>query len=261
MNKNITAALALAIAFTLTACEEKKKPDGGEAITTQSGSGVKLLESMTTTRYYGSVEIVKFEYDSKDRIAKIHRTYDGEEETETLHYDGNKLMKKTSSRDDDFNEDYSMEGDMVRVLDDIRPVELTLNKGGYMVSYAGTDGSTAYSYQNGNRIKFISYEANESESTGERIEAVFEYDSKKSPFLNCKTPKWFLQYKYFANANNLTASTQKNYDDNTNSLTAKYETTYVYEYDSDGFPTKQTDTQKSDGETYTTTTTFKYIGK
>jgi hypothetical protein len=224
----------------------------------ESGSGVKLLASMTETNHNGYVETVKFEYDSKDRIVKIHSGSDEETITLTLHYDGNKLMKKTSSRGDNFNEDY-MEGDMVTLND----IPVTLNKEGYIVSTDGLDGGgTDYSYKNGNHVKLIITEAHEPDSTSEKSEIVYKYDSKNSPFFNCKTPKWFLQRSSYTNANtnNVTAETYKRYD-SANNLTSETERTYVYEYDSDGFPTKRTETVKSDGKTYTTTTTFTYIGK
>jgi hypothetical protein len=147
-------------------------------------------------------------------------------------------------------------------------VTLTVNEDGYAVkretisneddkSYLTTYG---YQYQNGNLT----------ESSGEmKIDAEiytqwtteYKHDDKKSPFYNTKTPKWLMSsYLYDIGLNNNV----------TESYTIQMRgrpsyLTYAYEYDSEGFPTKQTMEVKYDVASVdilrSETTTFTYQGQ
>jgi hypothetical protein len=255
----ITLTAALVLAITFTACDDKavKEAEAAKAAAeaaiaeskakiaasqeaiaklkaaappaVASGkSGVKLLESMGG---------MKFEYDNQNRIVKIHKAAFGCTGTETLNYSGDNLVKSTCSTAKEHNADYSRRGNVISLENSNGSVyEFTLNKDGYITNISHENGNDTYHYQNGNAVKIINHESIPDGESSEYA-SEYKYDNKKSPFMNCKTPKWFLQHRFndYANANNVTAKADK------------------YEYDSDGFPTKRT----SNG----TTTTFTYISK
>jgi len=82
----------------------------------------------------------------------------------------------------------------------------------------------------------------------------YSYDDKKSPFSNSKTPKWLLPY--------IGISTNKNniLRQYTSGGEISFSKTYEYQYDSDGFPTKEKEEVYVEGEEQTRITHYKYCG-
>jgi hypothetical protein len=211
---------------------------------------------MTTNNNDGSEETMKFEYDKQNRIVKIHSTYNYDygsgRDTKMLHYSGNKLVKRTDEEDSESDENYVIEGDKIAIsIPNYYDAELTVNKDGYIMKYSSDNGNISYHYQDGNLIKTIEDDFSNGEKVASYVNE-YKYDDKNSPFLNCKTPLWFLQYYFHHNANNFTADV---------GVKGRMKRTAVYEYDSEGFPNKQMMSEENDGKTYTTTTTFTYRGK
>jgi hypothetical protein len=251
MNKNnmkkfvsnylIIATVAFSAIFT--SCKEKevaKEPslltetaentDNRKLLENGKESGnVKLLESITDDN--GNV-IAKFEYDEQNRIVKI--------DDKMITYDDNLVTVG--------NKKFVIKDSTVTVGKET----LILNKDGYLVSrkdpnrtgiYEDKKGKgnfkecaylEKYEYQDGNLTQ-------ETDNSGD-IELFYgtfrnyQYDSKQSPFSNCNTPKWLLQYlvePYYASKNNVIACQSGGGD-------YHIPTVYKYEYDSDGFPTKLT---------------------
>jgi len=117
--------------------------------------------------------------------------------------------------------------------------------GGYSTLYT-------YSFMNGNLM-------NVAENVGGN-ETYMEcnYDDKKSPFYNCTTPRWYMfafsfkEYNYFPFQYTDYFPFQEFASQN-NGLRDMYtQELFTYEYDSDGFPTKRTNTTNS------SVTEFKY---
>jgi len=109
---------------------------------------------------------------------------------------------------------YEVKGDTVTV----DGKSFTIDKDGYIVK--SKDGNLSpYKYEDGNLINIF-----------DDSSPFYYYDDKKSPFSNSNTPKWVIQELFgaeFASKNNVSSS---GYGINQ----------FGYEYDSDGFPVKQT---------------------
>jgi hypothetical protein len=218
-------------------------------------SGVKLLESITDEN--GNAK-TKYKYDRQNRIVKICR-FDG---TETITYAGNLVTVERVSSDNGIDIKEYVKEKYVKNRNTITvdTIAFTINEDGYIVKE--DNGSTTYQYKDGNLIekKFVSIYNDAGDDNGDVNS--YGYDDEKSPFSNSNTPKWLLQrlreYAY-ASKNNVLTSNYEDYITGGDMLSGSY--SYKYEYDSDGFPTKQTEEWYSEGNEDTTITRFTYIGK
>jgi hypothetical protein len=241
-----TLAAILALAFT--ACDEKSKP---APATTESGSGVKLLESKDNGDGYH----YKYEYDSKDRIVKISDYKAGElNSTQTITYSSDKAVKVeiVYSSDNSIGvTNYAINGNTITSSDNSDT--LTINKDGYIIKNKNAFWSSAYQYKDNNLVS-ITETSTDSTDSREQVHE-YGYDNKKPPLHNSNTPKWLLSSLGLASYKNNVTSWSVYGGEVTGS------NGYEYEYDSDGFPTKQTKNWYADGEEGSDTTTFTYIGK
>jgi hypothetical protein len=174
---------------------------------------IRLLESIT----YNGGKIIRYEYDSLNRLIK----YPGEGKyMNKLIYNDNELVVVTY-----FN-----------VHGSSNPVEFERN--GNVITIQGYDWGNRkkYTYYLGNDGELIkevhstytnNYKYDQNFNIIEKVDGLFretkkyEYDDKKSPFIHCNTPKWWLQAKGFSNKNNIISDE------------------YIYEYDSAGYPIKR----------------------
>jgi len=115
---------------------------------------------------------------------------------------------------------------------------LIIDKNGYIAKYE---------YKDGNMIK-VSW--NESGAA-----SYYSYDKKKSPFSNSNTPKWLIQRlvrEYSASKNNIL-------EINTEGEISS-SVTYSYQYDSEGFPTNETNETYVEGNEETEIKSYTYYG-
>jgi hypothetical protein len=217
----------------------------------QKAGDVKLLESMTTDS-----RTVRFEYDDQNRIVKMLHYHDGIlSETQTLTYAGDDLVALEHDVEGWNNMPFNRKGNTISTGDMHAGYTFTVNKDGHIIKLETESdmqrGESAYKYRGGNLTKI---ESVETFYDGEMRESSFEYkyDKKKSPFFHCNTPRWFLQHRFgndFGLNNNITDV----------AIDGTWGISVAYEYDADGFPTRQTKTVKWSDE-YTITTTFTYRG-
>ncbi|MDR0454611.1 MAG: hypothetical protein LBH05_07360 [Deferribacteraceae bacterium] len=235
------------------------------AIKNKDSNGVKLLESII----FGDGATTRFEYDYKNRLVKISNYQGGE--TMYVHMfsypdgDGNMIEFSTPM---EVMASFGISGNSTINVNHTyadNALTITLNKDGYlakyeMQSYDEPDNRVyTFQYQDGNMI-LEKYDDNVAESVTE-----LKYDDKKSPLLNCASPKWLLHWYFFDSAreyfglnNNVTETTTAIFKYGVNAIRKN-----VYEYDSDGFPIKRTTTEvRFDPEetAQTTVTTFIYSG-
>jgi hypothetical protein len=238
---NIMAAVIFAVTFT--SCGK-------------GGGDVKLLESITDDS--GKVQ-KKFEYDEQNRIVKMY-SYDvggNLSSTKTITYTDDLVMLK-----------YASDGETIKFVREGNTIEadsrtLTVNEGGYIVEINGSYNSDIYQYQDGNIIKITFENSAEGADMSNFTIDYKKYDDKKSPFFNSNTPKWLLQYLIEGDF-----YTSDNYTSKNNVLESEISSEntieYTYEYDSDGFPIKQTREVSGNNnyyETGTTITRYTYITK
>jgi len=260
----LTAALALAITLTFTACEEKEAakapaPEVAKAeppaptlapADSKGSSNVKLLESITDDK--GNPE-KKFEYDGQSRIVKIYEYSDGKlDNTQTITYISDDKVKVDET-------DYVKKGNTITYKYANGSIAtLTINKEGFVVE----EDSWIYKYNDGNLIKM------EDKELGYQFYTEYnKYDNKKSPFSGSNTPKWLLfklcRDKCLSKNNVIEYINVGDCGNGSDKC--------EYEYDSDGFPTKQTCKTSSEAfcedeeNTVTTSETtstkhFKYLG-
>ena len=176
-----------------------------------------------------------YEYDTQNRLSKIskHSNWGELYSTRTLTYSKYDLVKF-----DDFiltatglNQLTFSDGSNTHIFD--------LNSDGTLAksssSYAnGMSNEANYEYQNGNLTK----------RTGEFFDGEtlrvgtneFTYDSMNSPFLNCKTPRWWLIWSFGGDIgvtkNNVTGWTYVSDEESSGAVLS-------YEYDDEGYPTKR----------------------
>jgi hypothetical protein len=247
--------MALAMAFTFLACEEKDK--------VAEGGSVKLLEK-------GLGGAWGLEYDVQNRIVKYN-----ENATITYNGDGSVIVERPYSYDMEkislAKKGNTITENYIELFHDLSYYSyiITINEDGYIAKTErlGNDNGKEYSevntyqYQDGN---LISKKTDKRNQPGKAFDIEeHKYDDKKSPFYNCNTPKWLLQYLFghlFASRNNVieTVFKGKTSDDVYGTSTAS-----KYEYDENGFPTKQTSIEKNNVAKYdnTTTTPFTYKSK
>ena len=254
---------------------------------TQTRGVVKLLETMT----HGNGSSVRFEYDDKNRIAKMSH-YDSRgnlSRIQTFTYnEGDTIVTITSIsenhplRDGEKTRQTSSHlvknGDTITshshtiVSKDLYITEITIvDKDGFTTwrkipPRMWSDGTTTevrtYHYQNGNltEIRGVTKYDSERHSIW-RTE--LKYDNKKSPLFYCKTPRWLLQSFLFSERfglNNNIIEWNTIIESNPVDV-IKWPEHYAfnYEYDSDGFPIKRTLVQTTaDNRTITVITHFTY---
>jgi hypothetical protein len=203
----------------------------------------------------------KFKYDEQYRIVEIYQyhyfngTTEQEHSTTTkITYADNLITAEefyySGSKGNTVN--FAINGNTVTVKQNNSqsPITLTLNNDGYIVRKGDDNWGHTYQYQDGNLIK--------RDDGGIEIYNYKKYDSKKSPFYNCNSPKWLLQY-----LSNFEYSSKNNVLESEYVYAGEYvgygtdTSVYEYEYDSDGFPTKETiKTFKEDTEVGKTVTYF-----
>jgi len=228
-------------------------------------SGGKLLESKTTNDGTSN-EMIRFEYDNKQRIVKMfHYKDEALDNTKTVSYNGDELVKVVETDKETY---FKRKGNIITLDNHSNYKELiTINRNGFITKTetiydehdtSGTaNPSIAYYYRGGNLNEAKGLSGPFWMST--EYVVFFKFDNKKTPF-NCKTPRWFLQY-YLGTETGLKNNVTKiNFSSHqvgqTNSL--------IYEFDSDGFPAKITETIITDGEydyAETFSTSFKYFGE
>ena len=232
MNRQIfiyltSAAIAIAAAFTSCQKDHNVK--------------VKLLETLTEP--YGAYG--KFEYDSQNRLTKYSRYNSSGEllETRTLTYSGNDLVKAVFNSAS-FHE-YTKIGNKITAIyssDDTQTWDL--NSDGLLaksvLEIVGNSQVIDYQYQKGNIVKY-NYVYTYAEGGTFKTFNEYKYDNKKSPMYSCTTPQWYLIYSFkdISSTNNMT---EEKWNVNPNTGAGPYEDVYkyIYEYDSDGYPTKRT---------------------
>ena len=255
LNCLIIAAIAL-MAVAVTSCKRKGSAD---VKSLKTSGEVKLLESIIDND--GSA--TKFEYDAQNRIVKLLNEYN---ETYTLTYSGNDLVKiERTPNDNDGEKYFDIKGNTITIEGRGWGDTLTVNKDGYIGKWTGADhqdrSEIAFQYQHGNVTKRTTVNINDEHDERFELTSEYKYDDKRSPFYNNKTPKWFLQWYFiyrleFGLNNNVT----ERYTDS--SSTNKTYASYIYEYDNDGLPTKQTTTETElDSSKTTYVTAFTYLGE
>ena len=190
---------------------------------------VQLLETVT----YSSGNYVKYEYNNEDRITKISH-YDKEKNltfSQTFTYSGNDLVKVDFV--DSTIEFSKSENKIIVNHDNVETTTIDLNEDGLPTKYeAISDGVSAvgvFEIQGGNLTKH-SYKHTRD---GEILEGSsnYQYDNKKSPLYNCKTPQWWWIISEGRSVhNNVTAMFHSNGE----------KTEYRYEFNHAGYPIKCT---------------------
>ena len=251
---NYLILLSLIVFVVLTSC--KKNDDD---------SKVQLLETIT----YSKGNVVKYEYDHQNRISKIY-TYIDENllSTTTVVYSGKDLI--TLIHEENNNPENNFTGKHIKngnTITSYKNEELAstmyLNNDGYPIRNEGMveeEGEMvsyvyAFQYQDGNMTKMnntMSLNGVETVSSTE-----YKYDNKKSPFYNCKSPKWLT-----GNPIGSLYGRQNNVIEQTSSF-FKVKIEYDYKYDDAEYPTKCTMIYKieafeSNEYTYTNVIEFKY---
>jgi len=168
-----------------------------------------------------------YEYDDQDRITKrtdysngqigsIHtfKYEDGDlVETNYENFQNPELNNKTT---------FSKNGNKINFFDGFEHKEFEINEQGLPAKYYDEGAWLVFTWQNGNITK----------SEWEGYITTYTYDDYKSPYLHCKTPKWFLWW-YFAgmpcSKNNVKTETWDGGG-----------VTYTYTYNADGFPLTRT---------------------
>jgi len=229
----------------------------------EENDGVKLLKTIKSE--YGSLTM--FEYDDINRIEKM-LVYENEElmGTYTISYSGNDLVSYSLSYDDDFSDYW---GDVPGMSVQRRGNTIHVNEGGIKHTITVNDEEYIIEFKTehpmaGVLVKNYQYIDDKLiKIKEENMVREINYDDKKSPLYNCNTPKWFKQYLLFdfAFKNNVTSW---KIVEGTTDHQFEYENEYMY--DSDGFPTKQTKTEKTmydneDGYVSVKITTFTYRGQ
>ena len=259
MKKYISYILVVALIFAATFTSCKKDTDGDK---------IKLLETITSSDNKWSY---KFEYDEQNRISKIIRYSEGSlHNTIPITYSENDLVEMGFVVEGNgswgywtFN--YAISGNTINftrtnwnhysgvssIIGAFTGV-LTLNGDGLPVKKEEDyGGGFEYTYQydgNGNMVKAFFPDDYTEE---------YKYDNNKSPFLNCKSPKWWLQdFVFWGFGFGIPNNTiVRAWDEG--------KTTYAYVYDSDGYLTKRTSKTEYDydDEVIEQEITYTYIEK
>ena len=220
----------------------------------------KLLKSVTNNN--GGFE--KLEYDHQDRLTKYSLSHNDAPvnpyQTDEFSYNTEgDVVKIERKRFDnlpgyEFTEEYFKSGNTITITrkENERPdvvSTLYLNSNGYptkreeLISYIeGATSILTYSYKDGNLTKTTYSRYHNTEGiTIFLSDYEYVYDNMKLPYYSVQTPKWFMIFFFGANGgqNNKTNESYFIYESETTKRLER-STDYVYEYDSDGFPTKRT---------------------
>jgi len=237
--RNVVAiAACLAVITMIVSCEKEKE--------TEKEFKLKLLDTETFDQY----QMRKFIYDDHNRIKEIWAFF--EEilyEKCILTYIGGDLTKLEHEYlvEDKLvvvgTRHYIKNGNTISWSDDVEIIEgegegiqnfkstITLNNNGFPEKIEevlfNITSVSYFIYINGNLTKY-SYDTVFSSNNNDPGERNYTYSTNKSALSGCKTPKWFmfLYYKEMASHNAVTTSSYP------------AASTYSYEFDSDGFPTK-----------------------
>ena len=234
LNSLSIVALALIVA-AFTSCTSKKKAS-------DNVNKVKLLESIINA----DDKTVKLEYDAQNRISKKSGYDNGKLSfTETFAYGKNGSVKSVRTYYYDVKSRFEVEfvrnGNMITVPENEQDVaDYHVNDDGYLMKEVREVWEGTYHYQGGNVTKITGFWKDWINDTTEDVVMEYKYDDKKSPFFNDKTPKWLIKFLFsdYGLTNNII--------EHNHSAGLLY--TYKYEYDSDGFPTKQTALKKYKGK-------------
>jgi hypothetical protein len=238
----LTTILQFTCLFAWCTPKEENK-DTKEKVTKEDE--IRLLERIN----YNDGSYTEYKYDDKNRLAGVS-SYDEK---------GNRLIEEGL----EYEDDYLVGGSKVWGNDDDvafssaeynnydRNIIITnggqrfgndavyrLNEHGIIMRTGYADYTTTievYKYDdNGNIIKITEIDDGDICKITE-----YEYDNKKSPYIHCNTPKWWLQFMNFPTKNNIIKTTKN----------GKVEEEYVYEYDEFGYPIKQTRNKGTKDET------------
>jgi hypothetical protein len=213
----------LLIMVLTIACEEKDKnaePGGG-----------KLLENVVDSNGF----ITKYEYDAQNRIIKIYnRNF-----TQTIVYSADGSVKIN-------DKSYRKNETTITIQDGSSKRVFTMNEDGYVVKSENDFYKETWQYQGGNLISINGVR----KDNGNKTLTLYRYDDKPSPFRNCKTPRWILSILSVSGNKNNKVS-----EETDNGLGDGFYYGFSYEYDKDGFPTKEI--ISVDGEKFITTFTYR----
>ena len=219
---NVAIILVIAV-FAISTVFTSCKPD-------DENGKVQLVK--TITYYDGKSTFYRnYEYDKKKRITSISGYYEGGEVTDiiTLMYSGDDLVRLTYIIGDELDllVNFTKKGNKITAT-------FGFGEGIYGVAELNSDGepivmevfekSVNFQYFDGNLLKADHHDD---------FVITYKYDNKKSPFYNCKTPKWLpICYDYglphiLAMKNNVIEySAGESWEE------------FIYEYDNNGFPTE-----------------------
>jgi len=243
MKRHVFSYLAVAVIALLTAltsCDENNDP---------VDFGVKLLDTETCGLYHSR----KFMYDNQNRMKEIW-TYSGGKlyEKAIITYTGEDLTKLEYAYLDEKGEfvvvdtrNYVKKGNTISYSMGVEIIEgegkgnqdfnitITLNHDGFPEKLEeglfNISSVSTFTYVNGNRTKYT-YDTFFSSNSNDPGKRNYTYGTKRSAYSGCKTPKWFMFLHFYEMASH-NAVTKSSYP----------ATTYSYEFDSDGFPTKCTE--------------------
>jgi hypothetical protein len=209
---------------------------------------VKLLDTETSGLYHSR----KFIYDNQNRIKEIW-TFSGEElhEKAILTYTGEDLTKLEHAylHEGEFvvmeTRNYVKNGNTISWSAVVEIIEgegkgtqnykstITLNDNGFPEKieevFFNITAVSTFTYASGNLTKY-SYDTVFSSDSNDPGERNYTYGTNRSAYSSCKTPKWFM-FLYFREMASHNVIMTSSYPSNT---------TYSYEFDSDGFATKCT---------------------
>ena len=187
--------IALCIMLTHTSCEKEDEKE----------EGVILLERSNQSAYHNHSTYTLYEYDAQRRITKRSVYYYPEilYSAYTLTYYVDRILLEYQSGE---TTTFIKNGNKISIdYGGYQTVEIELNAQGlpvkqtsiqvYGSSYWEMQTST-FAWENGNLIQqgweqYREEDGIESYSIGT---VTYTYDTMKSPFYNCTTPKWFLMY-------------------------------------------------------------------
>ena len=254
--------------------------------TNSAGTAYGNVVSFTTAAVSEKVKLVKtmydpysmstyqFEYDHQNRIKEITRV-GSKYPKYTLTYSGDDLIKVnyehivryTHIEDGEVTyEDVEINNEIVYVKNgttitgpdieyDYKTYTISLNNDALPAKIVFDEGPYEYTfkYQDGNVTEMTSSGTGKDELT-----KITKYDDKKSPFYHCKTPKWF--YWVFFQSRYWEFLCQNNPTEANGTFTSdgyKYDYSFKYVYDDDGYITKRYWDDEYDDEYNTITFTYK----
>jgi len=184
--KVATLTICLAITFMLASCdkEDKTKEDTAK-------EDVLLLEEILwiSSDTYRHV----FKYDSHDRIIKYY--YYKEDillfVNSIIYNKEGDLVECTKKFFEGFASYPERTYKFIKIGNLIYPDYgvFELNEQGLPIKYKVNEQVHTFLWQNGNLVKHTMVNPG---STQYQVISTFTYDNMKSPFYNCKTPKWFI---------------------------------------------------------------------